>query len=246
VDRTSPPSNGLALLLERVPAVRELPRGAVEVLGGACRDAEFRSGDRIVPLFRAHPRLVFLLDGLARLSGISPNGVERIMYVYRPGDIVGSRFLQDTPEDGHEVIAMTKIRALTLEQSEFLRIGERHPEVLLAVTREFTLRLERVTSRYLGNMTSEVPVRLARLLLDFGGNGDGDGRHATDGFVPLAHPITHQTMAQIVGASRPHVSSTLGQLEAAGALRRIPPRGLEVNPARLHEISEAGEFEPPE
>jgi CRP-like cAMP-binding protein len=242
VDRTPSPPPGPALLLERVPALRELPRAAAEALGSACRETEFRSGERIVPLFRAHPRLVFLLDGLARLSGISPNGVERIMYVYRPGDIVGARFLQDTPEDGHEVIAMTKVRALTLEQSEFLRIGERHPEVLLAVTREFTLRLERVTSRYLGDMTSEVPVRLARLLLDFG----GDGGHPPNGFVPLTHPITQQTMAQIVGASRPHVSSTLGQLEAAGALRRTSPRGLEVNPARLHEIAEAGEFELPE
>jgi hypothetical protein len=80
-------------------------------------------------------------------------------------------------------------------------------------------------------------VRLSQLLLDFAAPSNPDG----NGFVPLAYSLTHETMAQIVGASRPHTSTVLRDLELAGAVQRRSRRGLLIHPERLREIVAAEE-----
>jgi hypothetical protein len=53
-------------------------------------------------------------------------------------------------------------------------------------------------------------------------------------------------MSQIVGASRPHVSTMLRDLESAGAVRRGRSRNLLVRRSRLARIVETGAVVPPE
>jgi DNA-binding GntR family transcriptional regulator len=60
--------------------------------------------------------------------------------------------------------------------------------------------------------------------------------------VPLAHRLTHETMAQMVGASRPHTSTVLRDLERDGAVQRRTSSGLLVRPLRLRQIVENGCF----
>ena len=74
------------------------------------------------------------------------------------------------------------------------------------------------------------------LLLDF----VDDGMRGSDELVPLSHTLTHETMANIVGASRPHTSSVLAELERREVVRRRR-RDLLVRPSGLlavigHEI----------
>ena len=217
-------------LLRGVPSFVDVPAAGLESLAREAREVEYRPGDRIMPLVRPPDQVFFLLEGLVKLVGVSQAGSERIVYVFRPGEVLGSRILLDvSPESAYESVAMQNVRALAVGKSDFLRVAEAHPELLLAVTREFARRLEGLTSRMLGAMSDEVPIRLGQLLIDFAskdGGGDED-------FVPLSYPLTHEAMAQIIGASRPHTSSVLGSLELQGVLRRRSDRGLLVCPARL-------------
>ena len=217
-------------LLRGVPSFAEVPAAGLESLARAARDVEYRPGDRIIPLIKPPEQILFVLEGLVKLVGVSQAGSERIVYVFRPGEVLGSRILLDvSPESAYESVAMQKVRALVVGKTDFLRVAEEHPELLIAVTREFARRLEGLTSRMLGAMSDEVPIRLGQLLMDFAARGGG----ASEEFVPLSYPLTHEAMAQIIGASRPHTSSVLGNLESQGVLRRRSDRGLLVSPARL-------------
>jgi CRP/FNR family transcriptional regulator len=217
-------------LLRGVPSFADVPAAGLDSLAREAREVEYRPGDRIMPLIKPPDQVLFLLEGLVKLVGVSQGGNERIVYVFRPGEILGSRILLDvSPESAYESVAMQAVRALAVGKSDFLRVAEAHPELLLAVTREFARRLEGLTSRMLGAMSDEVPIRLGQLLIDFASR---DGRGDED-FVPLSYPLTHEAMAQIIGASRPHTSSVLGNLELQGVLRRRSDRGLLVCPARL-------------
>lgn len=217
-----------------------LPASARAELAGSLRSIEFEPGERLASIVNPPARLLFLREGLAKMVGVSANGVERIIYVFRPGEVTGSRvLLEESAEAAYEIVAMTRVRALSIPKSEFLRNVETHPEVLVAVTRVFTRRLEHLSTRMLTAMSAEVPVRLSRLLLDF---ADGADRADGNGFVPLGHPLTHESMAQIIGASRPHTSTVLRDLEEAGAVLRRSDRGLLVRPDRLREIARG---EPP-
>lgn len=227
-------------LLDRITALKEVPAPARRALAERLREVSFHEGERVVTLLRPADRILFVLDGLAKMVGVSANGIERIGYVFRPGDVMGSRVLLDeSPEAAYEIVAMTPLRGLAIAKRDFLRIGDDHPEILVAVTRAFTRRLAHLTDRMLSAMSAEVPVRLSQLLLDFAAAAEGPA----DEFVPLAHPLTHEAMAQIIGASRPHTSTVLRDLEELGAVRRRSPRGLLVHPHALEEIARRGSLD---
>lgn len=229
--------------LEAIPAFAEVPRAALEALGERSREVEFAEGERLVPLLNPPERLLFIHDGLAKMVGVSANGIERIIYVFKPGDITGSRMLLDeSPESGYAIVAMTEVHAVAVSERDFMRIGEDHPPLLMAVTQAFTRRLDHLTSRMLAAMSAEVPVRLSQLLLDFA-RVDGRDPAGVDDFVPLTYPLTHESMAQIIGASRPHTSTVLRDLEEHGGVRRRSQRGLLVRPKALYEIARRGTLE---
>jgi CRP-like cAMP-binding protein len=231
-------------LIDLVPALRSLLDDAKADLAEVAREIRYPKGRPIFPLMKPPQELVAILEGLARMSGVAVNGVERIIYVYRPGEILGSRVLLDaSPEASYEVIAMRPVRALAVSKIDFLAVGRRHPDILVAVTAEFSRRLDLVTRRVLSAMSSEVPVRLSQLLLDFAGTERVSG---SEGYVPLAYSLTHETMAQIVGASRPHTSTVLRDLELLGAVQRRSRSGLLIHPERLMEILATEGLEPAE
>ena len=222
-------------LINRIPALTSLPVEAKSDLARVAREVRFESGQRIFTLFRPPQDIILVLDGLAKLSGVAMNGIERIIYVFRPGDIVGSRVLLDkSPESSYEIVAMRKVFGAAISKPEFVEVGRRHPDLLVAVAGEFSRRLDHMTHRVLAAMSVEVPVRLSQLLLDFAGLGT----EAEGGFVPLAYSLTHETMAQIIGASRPHTSTVLRDLEQVGAVKRRSRQGLLVHPDRLRGIVE--------
>lgn len=214
-------------ILDACPALVGLAASARADLAEVGREVEYAPEERLVPLVRPSRQLLFILGGLAKLTGVSMNGVERIVYVFRPGEVAGSRILlEETAEAAYEIIAMLPLRAVAVSRPDFVRVGEAHPELLMAVTQEFSRRLTALTGRMLAAMSEDVPVRLGQVLVDF---ADGDG----DELVPLSYPLTHEAMAQIIGASRPHTSTVLRDLEENGLVRRRSARGLLVRPAGL-------------
>lgn len=230
--------------LQDVPALAEVPPEALRALADRAREVEFEEDERIVPLLEPPARLLFIHDGLAKMVGVSANGIERIIYVFKPGDITGSRvLLEESAEAAYEIVAMTSIHAAAVSKRDFLRVGEDHPEVLMAVTQAFTRRLDHMTARMLAAMSAEVPVRLSQLLLDFAETGDGADPSEVDSLVPLTYPLTHESMAQIIGASRPHTSTVLRDLEEHEAVRRRSQRGLLVRPSTLRDIARSGALE---
>jgi len=219
-------------LLLTSPVLGELGPPALDAIARRAKTIEFRKNERVAGLVNPPRRLVFLLAGLAKLSAATVDGRERIVYVFRPGDVIGSRVLLGRSlEADYEVVAMTRLSAVVLDLADFEAITEEYPEVLIAVTQALTRRLDRLTARLMGVMSEEVSMRLCRLLLDFADVGN-DG---SDRFVRLAHPLTHETMAHIVGASRPHTSTVLSELEQQGIVRR-QRRDLLVHPQRLAEM----------
>ncbi|MDX1748050.1 MAG: Crp/Fnr family transcriptional regulator, partial [Halobacteriales archaeon] len=198
----------------------------------------FEKDDRLIGPLDEADRLFLLVEGLASLEAVSVNGIRRILWVYRPCELVGSRSLLDEKVDDTEVRALTDGTAATIATSELERVVEDHPQIAMVVARTLTERLSGMSDRLAEITTSAVPVRLARVLLRMAGEDSGDPRN----FRPLEYPMTHETLSEIVGASRPHISATLGHLEEAGAVRRERAGKLTVRPATLKRIAD-GETE---
>lgn len=223
--------------IEKARPLASLPPAARDALAGTAREIEFQRGERLIPLGQPPQRLLVLGEGLVKLVGISANGHERILYVHRPGDCVGPGVLLDKAEHEYEATAMSSGRALSISRRDLLIVGRSHPSIILALAKEVSRLLAAMTERMMAATSSEVPVRLSQLLLEFAPRDGSAG-----GLVPLTHPLTHEAMAQIVGASRPHTSTVLRDLEELGAVQRKSGKGLLVRPSRLQEIVEFGEL----
>lgn len=232
--------------------LKGLSSDASRELCEVARDVQFGKDERLIPLGQPPQRLLIVTQGLAKLVGVSANGHERILYVYRPGDLVGPTVLLDNFRHDYEVTAMSPAQTLAVSRRDLLMVGRRHPSVIVAVAQEVSRLLVAMTERVMSATSAEVPVRLSQLLLEFAqtngeratgerANGNGATGEREGGFVPLSHPLTHEVMAQIVGASRPHTSTVLRDLEVLGAVQRKSRSGLLVRPSRLSAILENGE-----
>ena len=229
----SAPVDQILAVIDGSPAFADLPPAARRALAGICHEVRFSTGQRLVSITQPLTRVFILASGRAKLAGVTENGLERILNVYHPGEIIGSRILlKESPESPFEVVAISDVRALTIAKRDFLAVGQEHPEILSRVTQVLLKRIDRLADWMLAAMSNDATVRLAKLLLDFAADQDvGDGE-----LVELKHPLTHETMAQMIGASRPHTTSLLGTLEQRRAIRRLKPRGLLVSPPRLKAI----------
>lgn len=219
----------------------DLTPAACDALSEHAREVEFRRGERLIPMGQPPQRLLILTEGLAKLVGISPSGHERILSIYRPGEMVGPAVLMDSMANEHEVVAMSRVRALSISRRDLLIVSRSHPSVVLSLAREVSRQLVTMTERVMTATSAEVPVRLSHLLLEFAKEDGAD----PGTLVPLEHRLTHEAMAQIIGASRPHTSTVLRDLESVGAVRRKSGRGLLVRPSRLRTIVENGDLHAP-
>lgn len=227
--------------LDQVKPLASLPDQARLALANASREITFSADERLIPIGQPPQRLLILTAGLVKLVGVSPNGHERILAVHRPGDLVGPGVLLDRHEHDYEANAMSEGRALSISRRDLLIVGRDHPSVIMTLAKEVSRLLAEMTDRMMTATSAEVPVRLSQLLLEFA-HRDGDGGRP-EPFVPLSYPLTHESMAQIVGASRPHTSTVLRDLEKLGAVQRKSRNGLLVAPLRLREIVDVGDVD---
>lgn len=233
--RREPSPTGTHPFLPRVdecPPLAGLPLAARLRLAEASREVRYAAGERIVSITRPLRDILILLEGWAKLVGITEDGVERILYLYRPCEIIGSRvLLEKSVETPYEVVAMRDVLVLAIPKNDFIEISEDHPAVIESVTRVLLNRVDRLMTGMLAAMSVDASLRLSKLLLDFA----AEGEETADGFIALTYSPTHETLAQIIGASRPHTTTLLRELEAEGVVRRLRPRGLAVHPANLEQ-----------
>lgn len=220
----------LLTMVDACPPLAGLSLTTRQRLAEAGREVHFAPRERIVSLTRPLRDLHVVMKGLAKLVGVTEDGIERILYLYHPCEIIGSRILlEQSSESPFEVVAMKATHALAIPKKDFFAIAKDHPELLESVTRILLRRVDRLTYWMLAAMSADASHRLSKLLLDFATTDGSDG----DGFVPLEYMPTHETLAQIIGASRPHTTTLLRELEEEGVVRRLKPRGLLVSPERL-------------
>src|SRR5215213_2519588 len=164
-----------------------------------------------VILFQGDPgdSLYVLRQGRAKVVLIGEDGREVILGVLEPGAHFGElALIDDQPRSAH-VIAMEDSSLLVLRREDFRRRVEANVSVAWALLNELSRRLRRADNKIGGLVLLDVPGRIARLLLDLAEEAGADR---------LEKPLTHQTIAQMIGASRETVSRAMREFQDAGWL----------------------------
>ena len=143
----------------------DLPSSARERLAVVARQVHFRPGQRIVSCLHSPRTLYVIQEGLAKMVGISEDGRERILHLFRPGELTGWVALEKDHEAGCDVIAVSPVQALAIDRRDFLEVGRGEPTVLLAVTLVEASRLGAWLSRGLLFVLAPVASAFVHLLL---------------------------------------------------------------------------------
>ena len=191
----------------------DLPRG--EVL--------FHEGD-------PGDRLYVITGGKVKLGRTSPDGRENLLAVLGPGEMFGELSLFDPGPRTATATAVSDVRLVGLGHQDLRAWLSGRPEVAQHLLQALAQRLRR-TNETLGDLVfSDVPGRVAKALLDLSRRF---GRQ-TDAGVLVAHELTQEELAQLVGASRETVNKALADFAGRGWLRLEARAVVLLDVERLH------------
>jgi CRP/FNR family transcriptional regulator len=188
----------------------------------------FSAGDR--------PEFIYLLEaGHVQLSHLEESGSERILHIFRPGDIFGE-ILFSVERRPFDAVAVDEVRVAIMSKATFLEFERVSPTWALNFIRVLSDRLFTAELDLAALSRTWTRPRLVHLLLKLAGIL---GKETPQGTL-ITVPITHEAMANMVGASRVRVTSTLNQLEREGLLFK-QGRRLVVQTEALKALASNGE-----
>jgi CRP/FNR family transcriptional regulator, cyclic AMP receptor protein len=192
--------------LATVPLFSGLDRTELQRFGDLTREKFYPRGSVI--LFENDPgdSLFVVRQGRVKVVLIGEDGREVILGVLGVGEHFGElSLIDDRPRSAH-VIAMEDSHLLVLHREDFRRRVDSSPAVAWSLLSELSRRLRRADEKIGGLVLLDVPGRIARLLLDLAEETGGN---------TIEKPLTHQTIAQMIGASRETVSRAMKDFQDA-------------------------------
>lgn len=168
----------------------------------------FREGDQGNELY-------FIISGKIKLVRTSSDGRENLLAILGPGELFGEMALFDPHPRTATATAVSETRLAALRNENLRAVIEKRPEVSAQLLQALARRLRKTNESLADLVFSDVPGRVAKALLDL---ADRFGKHAADG-VLVAHELTQEELAQLVGASRETVNKALAEFVQRGWLR---------------------------
>ncbi|HUX34625.1 MAG TPA: Crp/Fnr family transcriptional regulator [Gemmatimonadaceae bacterium] len=193
--------------LSTVPLFSGLDRTELQRFGELTREKSYPRGSVI--LFEDDPgdSLFVVRKGRVKVVLIGEDGREVILGVLGVSEHFGElSLIDDRPRSAH-VIAMEDSDLLVLRREDFRARVESSPSVAWSLLTELSRRLRRADDKIGGLVLLDVPGRIARLLLDLVDEAGG---------AVIEKALTHQTIAQMIGASRETVSRAMKEFQDAG------------------------------
>ncbi|MBM4369065.1 MAG: Crp/Fnr family transcriptional regulator [Deltaproteobacteria bacterium] len=216
----------IANFLATVPLFKSLDAPERERFAELVREKSYPKGSVI--LFEDDPgdALFVVRPGRVKVVLLAEDGREVILSLMGVGEYFGElSLIDDQPRSAH-VIAMEESSLLVLRRDDFRRRVESSPGVAWALLQELSHRLRRADEK-IGNLVLlDVPGRIARMLLDAAAEGDDD---------LIDKPLTHQTIAHVIGASRETVSRAMRDFQDRQWLTTERRRIRLLNRAALQE-----------
>jgi CRP/FNR family cyclic AMP-dependent transcriptional regulator len=219
-----------ASFLRSIPLFSKLDEAELQRFGELMREKNYPKGSVIV--FEDDPgdSLFVVRDGRVKVVLIGEDGREVILGVLGVGEHFGElSLIDDQPRSAH-VIAMEETNLLVLRRDDFRRRVEANPAVAWALMTELARRLRRADAKIHGLALLDVPGRIARLLLDFAEESGSD---------MIEKPLTHQTIAHMIGASRETVSRTIRDFQIQGLIKVERRRISVANRPALKQMAQA-------
>lgn len=155
--------------------------------------------------------LYVILSGKVKIFLTDDQQKEVIVAIQREGDYFGELALLDEAPRSASVMTMEPCSLLIVSRGAFERHLAGDPKLAISLMRGLAARLRATTENVKSLALLDVYGRIARTLLQFA--KEQDGHHVID------DRLTHQDLANMVGASREMVSRIMKDLARGGYIK---------------------------
>jgi CRP/FNR family transcriptional regulator, cyclic AMP receptor protein len=202
-------------VLSGLPLFAALDDDAGAALRVAMRQERFGRGDVIFDEGDPGDKLFAVIRGKVKLARTAPDGRENLQAVLGPGEMFGELSLFDPKPRTARAIAVTDTVLASLAHEELRPWITGRPDVAVQLLQALAQRLRRANDVLADLVFSDVPARVAKALLAL---AERFGQPTADG-LRVAHDLTQEELAQLVGASRETVNKALADFSARGWLQ---------------------------
>jgi CRP/FNR family cyclic AMP-dependent transcriptional regulator len=170
----------------------------------------FRTDDVIFSQEAAADAIFYIQTGRIKLVITSSQGKEAIVAMLRTGEFFGEGCLIGQPLRLATARAMAESTVMRIEKAEMVRVLHDEPTFGERFITHLLTRISRAEEDLTDHLFNSSEKRLARTLLvlaNFGNKGVPQ---------PITMKISHETLAEIVGTTRPRISQFMNKFRRLG------------------------------
>ncbi|HET9654058.1 MAG TPA: Crp/Fnr family transcriptional regulator [Kineosporiaceae bacterium] len=202
-------------VVRQAPLFAALDDEAAEALHANMTRTELTRGEVLFHEGDPGDRLYVIVEGKVKLGRTSGDGRENLLAILGPGEMFGELSLFDPGPRNATATAVSDAVLIGLGSEDLVSWLTGRPDVSRQLLRALARRLRRTNENLADLVFSDVPGRVAKALLDL---SERFGRPTDDG-LRVAHDLTQEELAQLVGASRETVNKALADFASRGWLR---------------------------
>lgn len=217
-------------VLRQAPLFVALDNEAAKALRSTMVELKISRGDELFAEGDPGEHLYVIIEGKIKLGTTSSDGRESLLAVLGPGEMFGELSLFDPGPRTATATAIVDSKVLSLGHDDLGPWLSGRPAVSQELLKSLAQRLRRTNEALEDLVFSDVPGRVAKALLDL---SEKFGTRRDDG-VYVAHDMTQEELAQLVGASRETVNKALAEFAQRGWVKLEPRAILLVETDRLN------------
>lgn len=202
---------------------------AIDALSEHLKPASFPLGHIVFHEGDAGDMLYIITSGKVKIGRMGPYGKESLIAILGTSDMFGELALFDPGPRTSTVTALTAVEALTMDRAALHFWISKHPDIAEQLLRVLARRLRRTNNNLSDLIFTDVPGRVAKLLLDLASRfGERDAEA-----LRINHELTQEEFAQLVGSTRESVNKALSNFAARGWIRQQGRTVFIYDPAAL-------------
>ncbi|MBC8064703.1 MAG: Crp/Fnr family transcriptional regulator [Chlorobia bacterium] len=204
--------------IRNVDLFKNLPESDLDELAKVAQLVEFGRGEEICASGTGNPYAYVIKEGNVRLIMHSPSGKQLTVAILKPGDVIGGADLFGTETGGESAEALSPCTLYRVPVDVLHRFAQGRPEFSLRINKEVNRSRMLVMNRMQDVLFLTVQERLSRLILRLADEFPGV---TTSGKRFVNIRLTHQELADLIGANREAVSATLIKLRRSKCVNSV-------------------------
>lgn len=205
----------------------------MNALAGMTTMKDFRRKEIIYLPGQPGENVYLLKKGVVKISRITGDGRELTLALLRPGEIFGELEALTEGASATQAEAHSDVLICVLSREKLVAMMQSRPELGIRLSKLIGLRRRVIENRLENLVFRDIPQRLALLL---GELTEQFGESRPEG-VRISIPLTHEDIANLIGASRATVTEALSDMKRQGLIGNEGKFLLIPDPDRLRQTA---------